>query len=171
MLSTKTVVETDGQNPQHNGVINVWGGAILRGEPLAADGREGIRGLMLSNAMHLSAFPDRAVELTVEDLCFEALKQRMVRSHFRENDSAPGIAADLSRHVCRNPRKNARKCGRFSGSNQDDNRPGLNFHLSIFLQQYFLPGCIGDTLIRISHRVPAQSRRDNGQFVGMRLPV
>ena len=62
-----------------------------------ADGREGIRGLMLSNAMHLSAFLDRAVELPVdEDLYFEALKQRMARSRFRENDSAPGIAADLS---------------------------------------------------------------------------
>lgn len=31
MPSTKTVVETDGQNPQHNGVINAWGGSILRG--------------------------------------------------------------------------------------------------------------------------------------------
>jgi len=68
MPSTKTVVETDGQNPQHNGVINAWGSAILRGEPLVADGREGIRGLMLSNAMHLSAFLDRAVELPVDEL-------------------------------------------------------------------------------------------------------
>ena len=97
MPSTKTVVETDGQNPQHNGVINAWGGAILRGEPLVADGREGIRGLMLSNAMHLSPFLDRAVELPVdEDLCFEALKQRMALSRYRENESAPGIVADLS---------------------------------------------------------------------------
>ena len=37
MPSTKTVVETDGQNPQHNGVIIAWGGAILRGG--AAGGR------------------------------------------------------------------------------------------------------------------------------------
>ena len=28
--------QLDGENPQHNGVINAWGGAILRGEPLIA---------------------------------------------------------------------------------------------------------------------------------------
>ena len=56
MPSTQTIVETDGLNPQHTGVVNAWGGAILRGEKLVADGREGIHGLTLSNAMHLSAF-------------------------------------------------------------------------------------------------------------------
>ena len=62
-----------------------------------ADGREGIRGLMLSNAMHLSAFLDRAVELPVdEDLYYEELKKRMVLSRYRGSDSAPGIVADLS---------------------------------------------------------------------------
>ena len=35
-------VETDGLNEQHVGVVNAWGGAILRGTPLVADGREGI---------------------------------------------------------------------------------------------------------------------------------
>ena len=38
-------------NPQHVGVLNAWGGAILRGEPLVADGREGINGLMISNGL------------------------------------------------------------------------------------------------------------------------
>ena len=97
MPSTKTVVETDGQNPQHNGVINGWGSAILRGEPLVADGHEGIRGLMLSNAMHLSAFLDCAVELPVDEvLYYEELKKRMALSRYRERDNTPGIVAELS---------------------------------------------------------------------------
>ena len=49
-------VKTDGSNPQHTGVLNAFAANILRGEPLVADGREGIRGLMLSNAMHLSSW-------------------------------------------------------------------------------------------------------------------
>ena len=46
-------VETDGQNPQHNGVLKAFAANILRGEPLVAGGEEGINGLTLSNAMHL----------------------------------------------------------------------------------------------------------------------
>ncbi|MFR1517201.1 MAG: Gfo/Idh/MocA family protein [Clostridia bacterium] len=49
-------VETDGKSEQHSGVLNAFAGAILRGEPLVAGGEEGINGLTLSNAMHLSAF-------------------------------------------------------------------------------------------------------------------
>lgn len=47
-------IELDGKNPQHVGVLNAFAGAILRGEPLVADGTEGIRGLSF-NAMHLSS--------------------------------------------------------------------------------------------------------------------
>ena len=67
-------VELDGSNPQHTGVINAWGAAILRGEPLVAEGVEGINGLMLSNAMHLSGFTGQPVELPFdEDLFYEEL--------------------------------------------------------------------------------------------------
>lgn len=51
----EVTIELDGKNPQHVGVLNAFAGAILRGEPLVADGTEGIRGLELSNAMHLSS--------------------------------------------------------------------------------------------------------------------
>lgn len=78
-------VETDGLNPQHTGVVNAWGGAILRGEPMIADGREGIRGLMLSNAMHLSAFLGKEVTLPIdEDLFYEELKKRIAVSRHKK---------------------------------------------------------------------------------------
>ena len=95
MPSEKVEVETDGLNPQHNGVINAWGGAILRGEPLVADGREGIRGLMLSNAMHLSGFLGREVILPIdEDLFYEELKKRIAVS--RRKPESAAVVADLS---------------------------------------------------------------------------
>ena len=63
-------VETDGENPQHPAVLNAFAANILRGEPLVADGREGIRGLMLSNAMHLSSWLGKAVTLPIDEELF-----------------------------------------------------------------------------------------------------
>ena len=86
MNVTEVPVETDGQNPQHVGVINAWGGAILRGEKLIADGREGIFGLTLSNAMHLSSWQDKAVTLPFDaDVYYEELNKRIQTSRQKEN--------------------------------------------------------------------------------------
>ena len=96
MPATETVVETDGENPQHVGVLNAWGGAILRDEPMIADGREGIRGLTLSNAMHLSAFLGKEITLPFdEDLFYEELKKRIATSRRKTVDET-GIVADIS---------------------------------------------------------------------------
>ena len=67
------VVETDGKNPQHAGVLNAFAAHILRDEALVADGREGINGLMLSNAMHLSDWLGHAVTLPFDEVLFEQL--------------------------------------------------------------------------------------------------
>ncbi len=80
-------VETDGQNPQHPGVLNAFAAHILRGEKLVADGREGIRGLMLSNAMHLSSWLDRTVEIPFDEKLFlDLLNER--RRHSRRKEDA-----------------------------------------------------------------------------------
>ena len=63
-------IELDGKNPQHVGVLNAFAGAVLRGEPLVADGTEGIRGLELSNAMHLSSWTDQTVTLPIDEALF-----------------------------------------------------------------------------------------------------
>ncbi len=77
----KIQVETDGENPQHVGVLNAFAGNILRGEPLVADGKEGIRGLTLSNAMHLSSWLKRPVEIPFdEDLFLAELNKRRENS-------------------------------------------------------------------------------------------
>ena len=77
----RIVVETDGQNPQHSGVLNAFAANILRGEPLVADGREGINGLTISNAMHLSAWTGQEVKIPFdEDLYYEELMKRVATS-------------------------------------------------------------------------------------------
>lgn len=81
--------ETDGLNPQHNGVLNAWAAAILRGEPLVADGKEGINGVTIANAMHLSSWLNKEIELPFdEDLHYEELKKRIATSKTKENVKA-----------------------------------------------------------------------------------
>ncbi len=78
-------VETDGENPQHSGVLNAFAGHILRGNALVADGREGINGLMLSNAMHLSSWRSETVELPFDEKLFlEMLDERRRNSRRKE---------------------------------------------------------------------------------------
>lgn len=88
-------IDSDRENPQHIGVINAWGGAILRGEPLTAGGEEGINGLMLSNAMHLSSWQNKEVELPFdEDLFYTELMKRVAASKRKVN--VKEVVADTS---------------------------------------------------------------------------
>ena len=91
--STTFQVETDGLNPQHEGVLNAFAGAILRGEPLVADGREGINGLMISNAIHLSAWTDSEVTFPFdEQLFYDELMKRVATS--RRKEKTGGVTGD-----------------------------------------------------------------------------
>ena len=82
----RVAVETDGQNPQHIGVLNAFAGAILRDEPLVADGREGINGLTISNAMHLSAWTGEAVTLPLDEEKYRDLLFEHVKNSRRKED-------------------------------------------------------------------------------------
>ena len=61
------ILPLDGENPQHVGVLNAFAAHILHGTPLVADGAEGIRALMLSNAMHLSSWTGKPVSLPIDE--------------------------------------------------------------------------------------------------------
>ena len=93
METTELEIETDGKNKQHYGVMNAFAAAILRGEPLIANGEEGINGLMLSNAMHLSAWTESKVSLPIdEELYYEELMKRVSTS--KEKDLSEVFFAD-----------------------------------------------------------------------------
>lgn len=79
-------VETDGLNEQHVGVMNAFAAKILGKGELVAPGREGINGLMLSNAMHLSSWTDQTVTLPVDEEKFlELLNERRATSRRKED--------------------------------------------------------------------------------------
>ena len=91
--TTRLEIETDGKNEQHVGVINAWGGAILRGEPMVADGREGINSLTISNAMHLSSWLNKTIDMPFDDqLYYEELMKRVASS--RKKEGVKTVIAD-----------------------------------------------------------------------------
>ena len=92
--SEQILVETDGMNEQHIGVMKAFAARILRGEPLVAEGTEGIRGLTLSNAMYLSSWLNDTVEIPFdEELFLQELNRRRAVSGKKEDS---GIVFDTS---------------------------------------------------------------------------
>ncbi len=89
-------VETDGRNRQHAEVREKFAAAILRDEPLVADGREGINGVTLSNAMHLSAWTGKTVELPFDEVLYKDLLMERVKNSRRKVASGNSAVADLS---------------------------------------------------------------------------
>ncbi|MDD6799029.1 MAG: Gfo/Idh/MocA family oxidoreductase [Firmicutes bacterium] len=87
--------ETEGTETAHVGVLNAFAGAILHGTPLIANGKEGINGLTISNAMHLSSWLDKTVDIPFdEDLYYDELMKRVKTS--RRKVDGDGKVADLT---------------------------------------------------------------------------
>jgi predicted dehydrogenase len=81
----KCEVPVKGTATRHQGIMGNWVEAIQMGVPLLAPGPEGLNGLQLSNAMHLSAWTDRWVDLPVDEDWFEEqLRERIRRSAFNQ---------------------------------------------------------------------------------------
>ena len=80
-------VETDGKNEQHMGVLRAFTDRILNGGKLIAEGKEGINGLLLSNAMFLSSWLGKEVSIPFdEDLFLEELNKRRKLSKKKEGN-------------------------------------------------------------------------------------
>lgn len=77
-------IETDGENPQHLGILNNFANAILGIEPLFVDGTEGIRGVELMDSMLLSTWLDRAVELPIDDDLYLAELNKRIKTGRRK---------------------------------------------------------------------------------------
>ena len=79
-------VQLDGENPQHSGICRNFTNAILGKEELFVDGKEGINGVILMNAMLLSAWKGKAVELPFDDDEYlELLNEKIAASKKKEN--------------------------------------------------------------------------------------
>ena len=79
-------VETDGENPQHSGIINNFANYLLGLEELFVEGTEGINGVELMNAIELSGFlGGEEVTLPIDgDKYLEILNQKRKTSRRKE---------------------------------------------------------------------------------------
>ena len=86
-----------GENPMHAGVIEAFARHILLGEPMVAEGWEGINSLMLSNAMLLSSWTGSAIELPfgeAQDAQFERMLEE--KAEKSREKTAKEIVLDVS---------------------------------------------------------------------------
>jgi len=80
----KCEIPIKGSYPDHKGITQNWINAILHDEALIAPGAEGIKGLMLSNAMLLSTWIDDWVDMPIdEELFLTHLEERISESRAR----------------------------------------------------------------------------------------
>lgn len=93
-------ITPQGEYTMHAGVTRAFARHILFGEPMIADGREGLNSLMLSNAMLLSSAADETLSLPLDarqDARYaQLLAQRAANS--REKTVRP-VQMDLSKSV------------------------------------------------------------------------
>lgn len=75
----KIEVPTPGESSQHQGITQNFVDAIMHDTALLAPGEEGIHGLTLSNAMHLSTWTDDWVELPMDEAQYYELLQERIR--------------------------------------------------------------------------------------------
>ncbi|MCL6457936.1 MAG: Gfo/Idh/MocA family oxidoreductase [Gorillibacterium sp.] len=84
----KCEIPVDGTGAQHKGITQNFVEAILNGTELIGSGEEGIRGLTISNAIHLSAWTDAWVDLPFdEDRYYELLQEKIRDSKVVKADS------------------------------------------------------------------------------------
>ena len=81
------VLRTDGQNPQHIGVLNAFAAHLLRGDPLIAEKEDGLRETILSNAIYLSGWTGKPVALPADESEYEQrLKEKTAGSAVKTGD-------------------------------------------------------------------------------------
>ncbi len=67
---------------QHAGIMKNFANAVINGSPLLAPGEEGIRGLTISNAIHLSAWTGETVDVKAfpDDRFYDLLMEKIEKS-------------------------------------------------------------------------------------------
>lgn len=81
---------------EHRAITQNFTNHLLNGEELIASGFDGIKGLSISNAMHLSAWTGRKIELPIDgDEFLTELNKRRENSNFKKTVGSDEVA-DLS---------------------------------------------------------------------------
>ena len=87
----KCKIPISGETSSHRGILNDWVRAIQEGKgssSLLAPGKEGVKGLEISNAMHLSSWLGEMVEIPVdEELYYQKLQEKIENSDINFSDN------------------------------------------------------------------------------------
>lgn len=83
----KCEIPVTGQDTEHVGIMQNFTDAILKNTPLLAPGIEGIKGLSISNAMHLSAWTNTDVDPNNidDELFLKLLNERIANSKIQKD--------------------------------------------------------------------------------------
>ena len=83
-----------GSGPEHRGILVNWTEAILDGVELLAPGTDGLNGVMLANAMLMSAWTDDWVDVPIDDDAYAAmLAEKAERSTFVKRERKAKVEA------------------------------------------------------------------------------
>jgi predicted dehydrogenase len=91
----KCEIPITGTNLAHVGILRNWTDAIIKGTKLLAPGEEGIRGLSISNAMHLSAWTDQWVEFPLDEGLYLSLLQDKIKNSSHHKKEMTGATFDV----------------------------------------------------------------------------
>jgi predicted dehydrogenase len=70
-----------GENPEHLGIIQNWIDTIRKGTPLLAPGEDGIKALEILNAVYLSSWLNKPIDLPIDgDLYLKKLQEKIDQS-------------------------------------------------------------------------------------------
>ena len=95
--SEEVAVRLVGENTQHIGILNNVANAILGYEELYAKAEEGIHGVALANAMHLSAWENRTVDMPVDgDAFLRHLEERIATSTVRKDNVVDKVDGSIN---------------------------------------------------------------------------
>ncbi len=83
--------------PGHRIILENFANAILHGEPLIARGEEGIRSVMLGNAIMLSSFTGKTVELPLDEDAYEAKLMELIGTSRYQKPETDGAQEDVSK--------------------------------------------------------------------------
>jgi predicted dehydrogenase len=93
----EVAVRLVGENTQHIGILNNVANAILGYEELYAKAEEGIHGVALANAMHLSAWENRTVDMPVDgDAFLRHLNERIATSTVRKDNVVDKVDGSIN---------------------------------------------------------------------------
>lgn len=86
----KCEVPSNGEYTEHVGIIQNFTDAIIKGTPLLAPGIEGIYGLSISNAMHLSAWTNSDIDPTNldDELFLKLLNEKIANSNVKKENKS-----------------------------------------------------------------------------------